>query len=357
LLNDNKSEESEEGAIKAYKLNADNKGPLQSNDIYTALHYNWTNQINNKNQLTVHKASVRNLVALSRSGQFVSADESGRVYLLSESNGILQPVTSYNLKEDVRVTAPIPGTQNALVLTSAGNAVILQIAGSTIKELSRAKFEGIGKSVLFDGGDLLIVSNKGIGKYTFKDNIIVPKTFTPTDNLADIALSSQGIYLAAGNNVYLYKTVTDIPDKPATVYKIGAKVLSVAIDPSNTYLAAGTYDGDLWLKKLKPDTKEVSFNLHASAINDIQFRPVNSNGIIQLATASSDQTVKLVDVDAIMQSRNTDDIITLRNHSKWVFKVTYSNDGDFLYTASEDKRIIGWHATMAGIYNDLKKKK
>ncbi|OKS86815.1 nSTAND1 domain-containing NTPase [Mucilaginibacter polytrichastri] len=357
LLNDNKNEESRQGALKAYQLNNDNKGPLQSNDIYSALYFNWVSSINNKNVLGLHKYPVRNIVALPQADQFISADESGRMFLLNGNNGILQPITSYDLKEDARVVAPIPGTSNILVLTAEGNAIILQVSGNAIKELSRIKFEGIGKSVLFDKGELVIISNKGIAEYALNNNNLAPKKFTPSFNLDAIVATNNGIYLTAGNNIFLYKTVADIPDKPANEYRLNAKVLSLAVDPSNTYLAAGTYDGGIWLKNIKTDGKEVSFSLHASAINDIQFRPGITDGSIQLATASSDQTVKLLDVGAVMLSRNTDDIITLRNHTKWVYKVAYSTNGENLYTASEDKRIMGWYATMAGIFKELKKNK
>ncbi|RYE21939.1 MAG: hypothetical protein EOP51_14410 [Sphingobacteriales bacterium] len=355
LLNDNKGEESEAQALAAYKLNADNNGPKQSNDIYSALHYNWVNDINNKNQLTVHRASVRNVVALQQGGQMLSADESGRVYLLSERNGTLHPVNSYSLNQDVRVIAPVPGTQNVVALTAEGNAIVLQVAGTTLKELSRTPYEGIAKSALIDDGKLLVISNKGIGNYTLSNSDLTLNKFTSGTNYTDIISTTAGYYLSAGNNISQFKTLGDVPANPVNTYKLATRVLCIAADPSNTYLAAGTYDGDLWIKRIKPDAKEFSFNLHSSAINDIQFRP--GNGSIQLATASSDQTVKLVDVAALMQSRNTDDIITLRNHNKWVYKVAYSADGDFLYSASEDEKIIGWHATMAGIYNDLKKKK
>jgi WD40 repeat protein len=60
-----------------------------------------------------------------------------------------------------------------------------------------------------------------------------------------------------------------------------------------------------------------------------------------------------MDVSAIMLSKKTEDIPTLRGHNKWVYGLIYSPDGKFLYTASEDKRIIGWHTSMAGIYKSL----
>ncbi|RCH53855.1 hypothetical protein DJ568_15045 [Mucilaginibacter hurinus] len=355
LLNDNKREESERQALAAYKLNADNNGPQQSNDIYSALHYNWVAGINNKNQFTVHKASVRNILALPQSGQMLSADESGWLYLLGENNGTLQAITSYNLSQDVRVIASVPGTQNVVAITAGGNAIVLQVAGNTIKEISRAAVEGIAKSALVANDKVLIVTGKGIGNYTINNGLLSLNKFTPGNNYTDVVSTSAGIYLGAGNNIQQFKALADVPGNPVATYNTRSKVLCVATDAANSYIAAGTYGGDLWIKRIKPDAKEASFNLHTSAINDIQFRP--GNGGIQLATASSDQTVKLIDVASLMQSRSTADIITLRSHAKWVYELAYSNDGDFLYTASEDKKIIGWHATMAGIYNDLKKKK
>ena len=123
------------------------------------------------------------------------------------------------------------------------------------------------------------------------------------------------------------------------------------ISPSGDYLAAGTYDGGIYLRNLQTSKSAINFTPHASSVNDLKFKSVNGN--LQLASASSDQTIKIMDVNSIMISNNTEDIITLRGHNKWVYSLMYSPDGKFLYTASEDKRIIGWHTSMSSIYKSL----
>jgi WD40 repeat protein len=159
------------------------------------------------------------------------------------------------------------------------------------------------------------------------------------------------LYLVEGNKASVYTSSDKIPQTPETVINLNSKIASIAISPDGKFLAAGTYEGGIYLRDLTSNKAAISFTPHASSVNDLKFNTVNGN--LQLASASSDQTIKLMDVSAIMASKNTEDILTLRGHSKWVYSLIYTPDGKFLYTASEDKRIIGWHTSMAGIFNSL----
>jgi WD40 repeat protein len=130
--------------------------------------------------------------------------------------------------------------------------------------------------------------------------------------------------------------------------------MSLTIDATESYLAAGTYNGVIWVRDIHANN-ETTLPLHKSSVNDVRLTKLN-NGSVQLASAGADQAIKLIDVKQVLSGRSTEDIITLNEggHTKWVYAVWYSNDGEHLYSCSEDKKIIGWKKSMDALYKALK---
>ena len=353
LLNDNKQEESKKNILTAYKLNADNNGPLQNSDIYNALHFNWISAIQNKNQFSSHKYAVRSIAQGPASNQLVSIDESGMLYISKAANGMLEPVSSYDIKDEARSLSTSTDGSKALVVTSTGRGVILDISsgGTSIKELSRFAFTGIAKQAIFkNNSEFAVLTNKGLGIFRSGSSAEQIK-FIP-GNFSTISYSHSGkLYLVSGAKISVYSSADNIPQKPESVVTLNSRVTSLAISPGDDYAAAGTYEGGIYIKDLNSSRPATSFTPHASSVNDLKFKSVDGN--LQLASASSDQTIKLMDVNAVVNSKNTEDILTLRGHNKWVYCLIYTADGKYLYTGSEDKRIIGWHSSMSGIYKSL----
>lgn len=353
LLNDNKQDESRKNILSAYKLNVDNNGPLQNSDIYNALHFNWIGAIQNNNQFTAHKFSVRSMAPGQAGNQLISVDEAGILYILRAVNGVLEPLTSYDLKDEARSVCTSSDGSKALVVTATGKGILFDIAlgGNSIKEKSRFSINGIAKLAAFKtNSEFAILTNKGLGIYRIEQAIEQARFVS--GNFSTISYSQSGkLYLVSGSKASVYVNSENIPEKPESVFNLNARITSLAISSAGDFLAAGTYDGGIYLRDLTASKASISFTPHASSVNDLKFKSVNGN--LQLASASSDQTVKLMDVNAIMTSKNTEDILTLRGHTKWVYNLIYTTDGKFLYTASEDKRIIGWHTSMSGIYKSL----
>ncbi|HEY1009441.1 MAG: hypothetical protein ACO1NS_05200 [Daejeonella sp.] len=350
LLNDNKQEESRKNIVSAYKLNADNNGPLQNSDIYNALHFNWIGAIQNKNQFSSHKFSVRSIAQGPAGNQIISVDEAGILYISRAVNGVLEPLTSYDVKDEARSVSTSPDGAKALIVTATGKGILLDLApgGTSVKERSRFAFTGIARQAMFkNSSEFAILTNKGLGIYRNE----APVEFMP-GNFSTVSYSRSGkLYLVSGNKISVFANSTNITEKPESVITLNSRITSLTVSPGDDYMAAGTYDGGIYLRGLGSNRMPVSFTPHASAVNDLKFKSVD--GHLQLASASSDQTIKLMDVNAIMTSNNTEDILTLRGHNKWVYSILYTPDGKYLYSASEDKRIIGWHSSMGGIYKSL----
>ncbi|HAI83308.1 MAG TPA: hypothetical protein DCL43_06555, partial [Chitinophagaceae bacterium] len=112
------------------------------------------------------------------------------------------------------------------------------------------------------------------------------------------------------------------------------------------------YNGTVWVSNIKAGTAPYSTALHLSSVDDVRFSELPS-GKIQLATAGYDQTVKLLDVQSILGNK-TEDVITLRGHTKWIYHITYLPQGNQLISVSEDAKVIVWYTSSEALYKALK---
>ena len=354
-LNEGKYEQSLENALQAYRLNKNNGGAPQNNDIYNALHLNWVRSV--KNVAAYHAAPVRALAGISNSNYLFSGDENGTLFVWQYSGGSLRAKGTYNLFSEIRALT-VSDDGHYLLSVFLQDAVLYSINDDkSIKEYARVSYAGKGKKCLFpDDKHFIIVSTEGITRFEVKSGPQEPTDFIPMAYCTSIDIDRNGnIYVAAGNSVLKYDDWDGMKKAPEKTYTLNSRVTCIAIDESGKYLAAGTYEGWVWLKAIKSNNEPVSFSLHRSVINDLEFSK-DADGNLQLATAGSDQNIKLLNVASALVNRN-ETMVTLQGHNKWVYALYYTPDGKYLYSGSEDRSIIGWNSTMSGIYNTLNKDK
>jgi len=355
LLNESKATDSKKLALDAYELNEKNEGPKQNSEVYAALSFNWNKSINYTNQALYHQYPVKCMVFKPKSNILFTTDESGLIYTSKAENGIVQPISKINIKQDIRSIAVSPDGNKLLVATAMGKAFIYTInTNSTLLEIGSFAFAGIATKALFVNNNyLFVLSNKEIKRVKIEaNNALVLETSVAADQMNAIALTKAGkIYAAFGNKILVYNSWNDVLVNTAQSYELASKITSLSIDESENYVAAGTYDGGVWIKDLKSNKQPFSQNIHKSMVNDLKFHTIPS-GNLQLATAGADQTVQLIDVKAAT-NKVKEDILVLRGHSKWVYQTVYSADGAFVYSSSEDKRIFGWHTSTNGLYKTL----
>ncbi|MBC7651660.1 MAG: hypothetical protein H7101_07925 [Deinococcales bacterium] len=252
--------------------------------------------------------------------------------------------------------ATSPDGSKLIVATALGNGFVMDIsnAANTVKEISRFKFTGIAKGAAFvDNTHFYVLSNSEIKRYHFEANTLVGDMPITTDNINCIAVAKSGkIYTSYNNKIITYNSWADVNLKAAETYNLASQIMSLTVDGTESYIAAGTYDGGVWLREIKTNNTFTQ-SLHLSNVSDVKFSKL-SDGKLQLATASADATIRLIDVKSAL-SKGIEDIITLNGHNMWIYCLLYSADGKFLYSGSEDKRIFGWHTTTAGLYQTLNK--
>ncbi|MCU0321087.1 MAG: hypothetical protein MUE72_01650, partial [Chitinophagaceae bacterium] len=349
--------QSKQLALQAFELNQKNDGPKQSPEIYTALHTNWTNSINNKNQATHHKYAVRTMVGKPNSNMVFTADESGALYVAKAENGTLQIVgAAINLKQDVRALSTSKDGSKLFIATATGNGFVYDITNTqAIKEILKFNFSGIAKSIaVINNNQFIVLTTTEIKRFASEANTLSQGSVA-RKNLGALVLANSGkIYLAESNKVFVYANYNElISNKAMQTYTTNSRVVSLTVNADESLLAAGTYDGSIWLNNLK-NNHSTTLALHKSSVNDVQLHLLK-NGHWQLATAGADQTIKLIDVKEVLNNV-TQNIITLSEggHTKWIYALWYSNDGEHIYSCSEDKKIIGWKNTMDALYKALK---
>lgn len=161
-------------------------------------------------------------------------------------------------------------------------------------------------------------------------------------------------YIVAGNELKSYKNWDNlVNDLPEINQKFETQINCIAVDASAGYVAAGANNGFVWLNKLKGSYNTAWYRaLHLSVVKDLKFGIVNKDRI-QLASAGADQTIKLIDVKAALLQNNYEDIITLTGHSKWIWQLYYTPDGQWLFSTGEDNKILAWKPTMTDLYQTL----
>jgi len=353
LLNENQFDSSKNIALQAYQLNKLNNGPKQNNDIYNALHSNWIKSINYKNQSGIHKLPVHCITGMPDNDIIFTADESGMLYESIIKNNGLQKIASYTVKEEVRALSVSPEGNKLVAITASGNGFVFTVSSSDISLLNNFKFLGTGKAVAFTRNEnFIVLSSKGIGKYLA--NNLADQIFLNHDGINAFAISKSGkFYIASGNEIKIYKDWDNLMHEASTTtLQFDSKVTSLAVDINEQYIAAGTYNGFVWINDLKTGISVWNKALHLSSVSDIKFTRIDNNEM-QLASAGADQTIKLIDVKAILQKNFTEDIITLKGHASWIYALYYTPDGQWLFSTGEDNKVVAWKPTMNNLYKTL----
>ncbi|HYK44682.1 MAG TPA: hypothetical protein VEV83_05925 [Parafilimonas sp.] len=355
LLNENRVDSSKSVALRAYDLNKINDGPDQNSDIYNALQNNWARSINNKNQYDIHKLPVRCISGTAANNVIFTADESGMLYQSSITSNGLQKLAAYPIKEPVRALSASPDGRKIIVATATGNGTVLTSSEGRMAMASVFKFSGIPKKMCFvDNENFIVLSSQGIWKYRLSD--LTHPSILNDATLSALTVGRKGtLYIASGDHVKIYRDWDQlIGDSSLSSQRFDSRVTSLEVDKNEQYIAAGTYNGYVWINNLSNGYDQWHRALHLSSVNDLKFANVD-NGKIQLAAASADQTIKLIDVTSILQKGGKEDIITLRGHTKWIYALYYTPDGQWLFSTSEDDKVIAWKPTMNGLYQALQK--
>jgi hypothetical protein len=358
-FNENKISESIDLVEEAYKLNEKNNGPIQNRDIYNALTLNWSASIKNKNKNQLHKFPIRSIITKPNSNLVISGDESGLINISKSNEGVLKVFGTISVKNEIRSLCLSPNGKNLLVLTANEQAFVYGIEEENNKYplVSTFKYDGIGKSAGYlNNNEIILLTSNGVERVNIENKVakIIETVKSKFCTSLAIGKNTQKIYISEANNLKVYNFSQSLSQKPVQDYKLNSFISSIDLSENENILAAGTLDGSIWLKDIASTDKPINFTIHLSAVNDIKFGKQNGKSL-QLASASSDNQIYLIDVNSKFSGNNNEDAISLIGHNLWVYKLCYAQNGKFLFSSSEDQQIIGWVPSMANLLENIKK--
>ena len=343
-------------SMAAYNNNISNGGNFQDEDIYSALYLSWENQIKNRNFFNSHNSPVHSLVGIANTDFVFSGDETGRIIGSVNVGGELNKKTETNVRGEIRSLATDAAGSMLLAITPK-EATLFKVGGDgSLQKSTSVKISGNARHGAFLSNKYFLVqTTTGIARYDIStpsakfDSVKIPDCVT-------LLVDNNGkLFVAAGKTIAEYGGWNELSGKPIRTFTLQSHITSICLDKSNKYLAAGTYAGGIWLKDLTSDQSPYQTALHRSAVNDLKFCRVMDDKL-QLASASSDKTIKLLEVTSD-HSLNIDNLITIStDHTKWVYALLFSRDGKYLFSGSEDQLIVGRPTTMKYIYNSLTSK-
>lgn len=177
-----------------------------------------------------------------------------------------------------------------------------------------------------------------------------------TDQVYSVTFSPDGRFLAAGDQAHVVKVWQIAADTTTTAAATevlhldghNLAVYSVSFSPDGKLLASGSSDStigiwDVRVQQQQPSDSSATLReadttmadllpeeepkVHFKIVDSLAIRPVTGD---RLVSGSYDKTVKLWD------TATGDEVTTIREHSRWVYCVCFTPDGQQIVSGSDD---------------------
>ena len=318
-------------AYQAYLFNKNNQGNPNDADIFSGL-YNVAKQYGNANYKVFkgHTGQIRSIAFVPGKREFYTsgADSSG-------NNKVLK----WNLdSKDKNFQVIYSGTDIVEVLSVSPDAGWLACGSeNSVIKMIPLKNNGMGydlkghtgliKSLVFSFDSKYLYSASLDGKVLKWDLAARTSKNVTTEGtqINSIDISSKGNYLAGINKDG--KALVWNPEKTTDVFRLpsaeGKVIKVVRFKPDENKLAVGYTDGYVELWDISARKRISEIKAHDAVVNDIRFN--KTNNISQMATASSDATLKIWDTSDL-----TTPPINFNDNVDFVMVIGFSPDGQLI---------------------------
>lgn len=315
-------------AYQAYLFNKKHGGLENDADIYAGL-YNIATLYGNVNYKTYkgHNGEVKSVAFVPGKREFFTSGSDRQVlrWSLDSKDQTLQVV--YSGTDIIEVLAVSPdaswlalGGNNSVIkmVPLKGNAAGFDLTGH----------KGKVKSLIFSYDGNYLYSASLDGKVLKWDLAARTSTNITTGAMAitSIDIASNGSYIAGistDGNVLVWNPDSNSDSfRPQTSLK---NIKVIRFNTDNSMLAMGDINGNIELWDVSKRVKISEIKAHAAQVNDIRFNTT----LKQMATVSSDKTIKIF---------NTDDLtelpITFNDTESFVLVIQFSPDGQLIVTGA-----------------------
>ena len=349
-------------AKEAFIQNKQYSGSESKNSILNALYLNWNKSLGHKNELTVHKASVRIASFDENASEMVSIDDQFMLQFSKLSNNQMVPVFQ------MRLNKPVSGLH--LVSGGKGKVLVLFADGQLASYIGKDKkftFEknlsnlgpvnGRTKVKAFDNS-LFIIGSGNL--WHIADWASNPRALRYANVTAFDASASKTCVWVKDNKIQTFKSLNDLGKAPASEVQMVGIATTASMSPNGDQYLVGTYSGKIimgWVGKNATHYAENSTDyprLHLSSISDVKWVET-LNGETSIITSSFDHTVKVVKLSDFLENRYASEMVRLDVHKAWIFGFVWVPNKQGIITYSEDKRVVFSLLSSNELFNSLVK--
>lgn len=358
-LNASSLESGARKAVKAFELNQVNEGPKQNKDNYLALltAYKFSDsfiQLENE-----HKAGVRTMAVNPISGEVATGDDLGRILISTISKTSIAPIKKLKLRSPVRSLRYSSDGEYLVAGTEGGRVLYWDKNAEEPKEVASLDQSVPFVSIVGTGGQRQLLFQAGRQLYRSPMGRTEVSTISPIGKCNLAKVNKEGTHLIAAMDSLVTLFQIEISDSAAMTLRPlikevlgpGERVSSLALSDDMAYLSIGTEAGKLYLYRTS-EQKMIPLTGHGAAVSDVVFHV--DKEALQLVSVGYDQHINLIDVEDWLSVEPKEDLISIPLNRKWLYRVTYSLDGELIMVAGANKGINVWLARAEKLSDFLK---
>lgn len=349
-------------AKEAFIQNKQYSGSESKNSILNALYLNWNKAINHKNELVVHKSSVRMISYNESNGDLISIDDQFVLHVSKLVNNQLVPSFQTRLNKPVAGLYLVPEKKGRLLVLFADG----QLAAYQFKD-NKVSFEQnvislgpvYGRTQISSYDKSLYVSGSGT-LYNIANWQTSPTVLRYANVTAFDVSDSRTCVWVKDNKIQTFKSLSDLGKSPVSEVQMVGIATTASMSPNGKQYVVGTYSGKLILGSVGKNATHFAENstdyprVHLSSLSKVRW--VESlNGESSFITTSFDHTIKLIKLSDFLENRYASELVRLDVHNAWIFGFVWVPSKQGIITYSEDKRVVFSLLSSNDLFNSLVK--
>lgn len=362
LLIDNNFPEALETIKEAYKLNQQNGGPKQNNDIYQALHQVYKYQKGSDLVYAGHTHPIRSISLPNKNGFLVTGDDTGNVHIIGVVNNALTGRKLTNLGgSSVKSTCWSNDGSTILAATSDQKLHVIDAHKDRIIGQFNLQTLAIHIAPLAQEGEFVVVGDNRLVRLLIDEDKISQLGYLEVPSITATAIEGDRLLTAHKGLLKQFK----IPENGNTALGQNAfeevkevsietdRIESLVFSNSGNALLMGAASGRVYRLNAETLSVDETYIEHKSGITSLCLRGAGESSIA--ISSSRDKTGMIFPLSYFYpQGEEADEErIELLGHDKWIMGCQLSASGKHIITIGYDKKIRLWFTSMDDLAKEV----